>query len=49
MLLWGVTIGTLVGGYVPSLWGDEGLSLTSVVAGALGGGAGLWLAFRFTE
>ncbi len=41
-----VTMGTLLGGYVPSLWGDSGFSLVSVVAAAAGGVAGLWVAIR---
>lgn len=41
-----VTMGTIAGGYVPSLWGDSSFSLASVVLAAAGGVAGLWLALR---
>ncbi|MFL5953223.1 MAG: hypothetical protein ACJ76I_03835 [Gaiellaceae bacterium] len=42
------TFGTLAGGYVPALWGDSGLSLTSFVCAALGGLAGVWLGARLS-
>ena len=41
-----VTFGTLAGGYVPSLWGGSDFSLVSLLTGAAGGVAGLWLALR---
>jgi uncharacterized membrane protein YeaQ/YmgE (transglycosylase-associated protein family) len=41
-----VTMGTIVGGYVPSAWGDSSFSLASVVLAAVGGVVGLWLALR---
>jgi hypothetical protein len=40
------TFGAFAGGYVPALWGDNGLSLTAVVFAALGGLAGVWLGVR---
>jgi hypothetical protein len=41
-----ITMGTLAGGYLPVLWGDNGFSVVSLVTSALGGVAGLWLALR---
>ena len=41
-------LGTFLGGYVPSLWGGSPLSLASVVCGALGGVAGVWLGARLS-
>lgn len=41
-----VTMGTLVGGYVPTTWGGSDFSVASLVTAALGGAAGLWLALR---
>jgi hypothetical protein len=41
-----VGFGTFAGGYVPVLWGGSGFSLMSIVMGAVGGCAGLWLALR---
>ena len=42
------TFGTFVGGYVPSLWGDSGLSLTALVFAAVGGVLGVWLGVRLS-
>jgi len=46
--LFGICIGmgSLVGGFVPTLWGGSGLSLASVGTTALGALAGLWVALR---
>lgn len=43
-----VGFGTVVGGFVPALWGGSGLSFASVLTGALGGVAGLWLGTRLS-
>jgi hypothetical protein len=42
------TFGTFAGGYVPSLWGGSTFSLASLVCGALGGVAGVWLGARLS-
>lgn len=49
MLLFGLTLGSVVGGYVPCLWGDDGLSFTGVLTGAVGAIVGVWVAYRYTE
>jgi hypothetical protein len=41
--------GLFAGGYVPELWGAGSLSLASVIFGALGGIAGIWLGVRLSE
>jgi hypothetical protein len=38
--------GTVVGGYVPVLWGASSFSLVSLAFGFAGGGAGVWLGVR---
>jgi hypothetical protein len=43
------TFGTFAGGYLPALWGDNGLSLTAVACGAIGGLAGVWLGVRLSN
>jgi hypothetical protein len=40
--------GSFVGGYLPVLWGASGFSVTSLLFGALGGVAGVWLGARLT-
>jgi hypothetical protein len=41
-------VGSIVGGYVPALWGGSSLSLISLVFAALGGFAGIWLGVRLS-
>ena len=41
--------GTLVGGFVPVLWGNSGLGLQGVLFAAVGGVAGLWLGLRLSD
>ena len=43
------TFGTFAGVYLPSLWGDSGVSLTALAFGALGGLAGVWLGVRLSS
>ena len=43
-----VGAGTVLGGFVPVLWGGSALGLASLVFGSLGGVAGLWLAAKLT-
>ena len=41
-----VVMGSVLGGFAPSLWGGSGLSLAAVLTTALGGAAGLWVGLR---
>ena len=41
--------GSVVGGYVPVLWGASSLSLISIVFGVIGAVAGIWLAVRLVD
>lgn len=40
--------GGFVGSYVPTFWGASDFSLQSLVFGAVGGIAGIWLGVRLT-
>jgi hypothetical protein len=44
-----VTVGMLVGGYVPVLWGASSFSVSSLLFSALGGAAGVWAGVRLTD
>lgn len=49
-LIWvGATLGGILGGCVPNLWHASGFSLSGVVFSALGGIAGIWVAYRLTR
>jgi len=41
--------GSLVGGYVPVLWGASSWSAESLLFGVLGAAAGIWLGVRLSE
>jgi hypothetical protein len=43
------TFGTLLGGFVPMMWGASGLGLQSLVFSGVGGVAGLWAGLRIAE
>ena len=42
-------VGSLVGGYVPVLWGASSFSLVSLLFGALGGIAGVFVGVRIGD
>lgn len=49
-LIWiGMTAGSLLGGFVPYLWGASSLSVSGVIFGALGALAGIWAGFRLGQ
>lgn len=41
-----MTIGSLVGAYLPLFWGGSALSVSSVVLSGVGGIAGIWAGYR---
>ena len=45
----GMIVGSFLGSYTPMLWGDDGLSFSSVLFGGIGAFIGVWLAFKFTR
>ncbi len=44
-----MSVGSAIGGYIPSLWGDNFMSFTSVILTAVGGLGGIWLGFQLGE
>ena len=50
-LIWfGLAVGSAIGGYIPTLWGDTSIfSMASVIGSALGGFLGIYLGFRMGE
>ena len=41
-----MTIGTMLGAYLPLLWGDSALSMSSVIFSGIGGFTGIWLGYK---
>ena len=49
-IITGMTLGSIIGGYIPSLWGDYSLFSFSSILGNLAGGAlGIWIGFKVSE
>lgn len=49
LIFWGMTIGSLVGGYIPTLWGSGILSMSGILLSGIGGFVGIWVGYRFGE
>ena len=41
-------MGSIIGGFIPDLWGAELFSYSSVLLSGVGGLAGLWLGYRMS-
>lgn len=39
-------VGSAVGGYIPMLWGASAFSMSSIIFGLIGMGAGIWFVFK---
>ncbi len=49
-MVWlGGLIGSTAGSYIPALWGGSLFSFSSILLGALGGAAGIILAWNMTK
>jgi len=44
-----MTLGSTVGGFIPSMWGDGFLSLSGFLLSAVGALAGIWLGVKFRD
>ena len=42
-------LGSMLGGYIPTLWGAGMFSFSSVIFTAVGGMVGIWLGFKFSN
>lgn len=49
LVMIGMVAGSLIGGYIPILWGASFLSFSSLMGNALGGLAGIFIAFKLTN
>ncbi len=45
----GVTVGSFIGGVIPSLWGSNPFSFTSWLLGAIGAIVGIWLGYQISR
>ncbi len=44
-----MTVGSLIGGYLPVLFGVDSFSFTSLLTSGAGGILGIWLAYKLTR
>jgi len=49
LIMIGLVVGSIVGGYVPALWGAGGLSIASVLTGGIGGLLGIWAGYKMSR
>jgi uncharacterized membrane protein YeaQ/YmgE (transglycosylase-associated protein family) len=46
----GMFVGSLIGGYIPALWGDTNLfSFASLILGTIGAVAGIYLGWKMSR
>jgi hypothetical protein len=49
LIMIGLVVGSTIGGCVPMLWGAGGLSIASVLFGAIGGLLGIWAGYKISR
>ena len=45
----GMIVGSVIGGFIPSIWGAGVLSFSSIILSSLGAMAGIYVAFKMTH
>lgn len=45
----GMLVGGAIGGFAPTLWGDNYMSFSSVIFTAIGGFLGIWVGFKLSR
>lgn len=49
-LIWlGMLFGSFVGGYVPTMWGADVISLSSLLGSFIGSFVGIWAAYKLNQ
>jgi hypothetical protein len=46
LTMFGAFVGSCAGCYIPVLWGGSLLSMSSLLLGAFGGFAGIWIGYK---
>ena len=44
-----MTVGSMLGSWLPALWGASWLSLSSVLLGGVGGVLGIWAGYKISR
>jgi hypothetical protein len=45
----GLTVGSYLGSYLPTLWGASFLSFSSAICGFIGGALGIWAGLKISQ
>jgi len=45
----GMFVGSAIGSYIPSLWGDSFLTFSSIILTAVGGIIGIWIGYKLSS
>jgi len=45
----GAAVGSVIGAYVPALWGAGMFSYSSIILSTIGGLGGIWLGFKLSR
>jgi hypothetical protein len=49
-VIWlGMIVGSIIGGFIPMLWGGSAFSFSSIVFSSLGAVVGIYVAFKLTH
>jgi hypothetical protein len=46
MVLLGMILGSLAGGYIPLIWGESAFSMSSVIFSGVGALLGIWIGYK---
>ena len=49
IIMTGMTVGSILGGYLPTLWGVSVFSWWSILTTAIGGLLGIYIAYKLTQ
>jgi len=49
MVITGMIVGSIAGGYLPLLWGGSVLSVASILTGAVGAFAGIYFGYKLAQ
>ena len=49
-LVWlGMSVGLILGSFIPMIWGASELSFSSIIFSAVGGFLGIWFGFKLSQ
>lgn len=49
LVMLGMIVGSIIGGYLPVLFGASLLSYISIIGNAIGGFVGVWISYKLTQ